>query len=166
MDKRTLLIIIALVLPLVALGFLAQGEKKESPAPGPIAAPGNITKSPAVSAAPSRLPATDGIARPHPPATLEEARIRVRSRLAELERMTPEQWQAEQATKVRGPAAPKNIDEARARLIQRMADLERMNPQEWQAERRKRRGAVGMGAAAPVQRLAEPEATPADAATN
>jgi hypothetical protein len=116
MDKRTILIVIALVLPLVALLFLSQTGNQPAP---PAEKPGTVT------ATPNRLPATDGIARNNPrrpPASLEEARQRVKQRLQDLEKMTPEQWEQEQAERRAMGRRDRMGNDPKA-PVQRMPDL-------------------------------------------
>ena len=82
MDKRTLIIVTGLLLPLIVLAFLAQ----ETP--------------PAASVA-----RTDAAA---PPQTLEEARAQARIILDTLNHMTPQEWAAEQARRAQKLAPPAN----------------------------------------------------------
>ena len=94
MDKRTLLIIIALLLPLVALAFLSQngGDRPRPPSTQAAAdKPGGMTPAPSAVDAPQPPK--------RPPANLEEAKARLRQRLADLEKMNEAEWQADRAAK-------------------------------------------------------------------
>lgn len=101
MDKRTLLLIVALVLPVLALALLAR-----SPAEEPRPATPMRAEPPALpegrTHVPGRLPSAQGKARPirenttPPPLSLEQARRQVKAELDRLERMTESQWNTEQ----------------------------------------------------------------------
>jgi hypothetical protein len=80
MDKRTLIILIGLLLPIIALALLAQSQP---------AAP--------VTAEPAAVEAPANVSKNLPPAqTLEEARARAKVILDTLNKMTPEEWDAQQ----------------------------------------------------------------------
>ena len=79
MDKRTLIILTGLLLPIIVLALLAQSEP---PKPQPV--PQQASAAPAETL---NLP---------PAQTLEEARRRARVILDTLNRMTPEEWEEQQ----------------------------------------------------------------------
>lgn len=122
MDKRTLLIIAALLLPVVMVVVLAQLGEPSAPDANTALRQEQAPPKPAAEAkplkgrsrAPNTLPAIEDkpnaavteqrAARspfPRPPRNLAEARARTKQRLADLEKMTEEEWQAEMAQKQR-----------------------------------------------------------------
>lgn len=129
-DKRTLLIIVALALPLVALAILAQNGK-----PPPGKPPAEVAKE----ATPRRVPPPPRKARPpqpRQPMTLEQARQRTNRRLDVLEKMTVEEWNAE-GERLR-PNQRKNraasLEEARQRTAEWAEKLKTMTEADWQEE--------------------------------
>ncbi len=102
MNIRTIIIAIALLAPVAALAVLAQ----QADTPGKAAhGKDNSAKLENLSTAPAALPPTSGEqqATRARPASLEEAKARLKQRLADLEKMTPEQWEAEQKGKQQRP---------------------------------------------------------------
>jgi len=109
MNIRTLLILIALTLPVIAIVFIASRAPEIPVADAPKASalePGGVT------AMPRRLPPTDLKARPRrkappQPMSLEEAKSRVKDELDRLKKLSPEEWEAEQRNRIaRGMPLP------------------------------------------------------------
>ncbi|MFO0389390.1 MAG: hypothetical protein ACK502_06695 [Alphaproteobacteria bacterium] len=87
MNLRAVLIIFALLTPVLALSTIAQQADTLPPPPAPASKNANSSQ-PNAPIDPRR-----------PPATLEEAKERLRRRLADLEKMTEGEWQKEQKRK-------------------------------------------------------------------
>jgi hypothetical protein len=92
MDTRTILIIAALAAPLAGLAVLAQNA---TPTPK-----NNTAKTDDLSTSVATPERGKAKAPQKPfanaPQSLDEAKKRLRQRLADLEKMTPEEWEAEQ----------------------------------------------------------------------
>lgn len=109
MNVRNLLIIIALALPVAAIVLIASRSPEV-----PIAEAPQVRKLEpgGISTAPRRLPPTDLKARPRrggppKPLSLDEAKNRVKEELERLQRLSPEEWEAEQRQRIeRGMPLP------------------------------------------------------------
>lgn len=119
MDKRTLLVIAALLLPVVLVIVLAQlggpspdintASRQEQALPPPKAEKPLRGRSQLSASLPptatqsddKKAPPPQAAGRPRPPRNLEEARARARQRVADLDKMTEEEWQAEMEQKRR-----------------------------------------------------------------
>jgi len=112
MNNRTIIIIIALALPVVLLALVMSSGSASHPGTVPAAAR-NATNFP-----------------PQRP-TLEQARNNVKNRIAQLEKMTPDQWPQERKAH---PNAPATLQEALTWNKNRLAQLEAMTPEQWQAQ--------------------------------
>jgi hypothetical protein len=108
-NKRTILIIAALALPVVILALLVHSGTPKNTLP---AAAGNANHIP-----------------PHP--TLEQARANVKNRLAELEKMKPEQWPEEQR---KNPHVAPTLQQALTNNRNRLAHLESLTPEQYEAQ--------------------------------
>jgi hypothetical protein len=119
MNKRTIIIFAALALPVILLALVIS-----SGAPSPKESPKNnvVRTLPAAARNATGIP-------PHP--SLEQVRTNVKNRLAQLEKMTPEQWPEEKKTH---PNAPATLQEAIENNKNRLAKLEAMTPEQWDAQ--------------------------------
>lgn len=107
-NKNTLLIIAALALPVVLLAIVMYSGSPKNNRPAKTA---------------------NAINTQHP--TLEQVRENVKNRLAQLEKMTPEQWPQERRIH---PHAPPTLQQALTNNKNRLAQLEAMTPEQWEAQ--------------------------------
>ena len=99
MNTRAIIIILALSAPVATLLFMTnQAEVLPKPRENP---QDNAAKA-KMSHDPQNQPqaANSGPRRVRPPATLDEAKDRLRRKLADLEKMTAEEWEEEQRCKM------------------------------------------------------------------
>jgi hypothetical protein len=89
MNKRTLLIFLALLAPVAMLALMMKPASVPAPQPVPVAA---MTPAPAQPPSTGALQTNTMPPRPRPPATLDEARAQAKVQLDYLNRMTPQQW--------------------------------------------------------------------------
>lgn len=143
MDIRTILIIIALIMPLVVLGVLTQ-RNTEPPPPPPDAAAAAKPPAPkptpggrAASSVPNKLPPTTGAPAaavpPAPaavglPANKQEALARLKKRMANIESMSDEQWaeemkRLEEAQKTWMPLLPTPEEQKAVAPVARQPDV-------------------------------------------
>ena len=118
MNKRTILIIAALALPVILLALVIHSSSNTPPA-----------KPPAIA---GKLPGATGNATNFPPhATLQQARDSIQRRLTELEKMTPDQWTQE---KQKHPWAAASLQDALNWNKNQLAKLNAMTQEQWEAQ--------------------------------
>ncbi len=107
MNIRTAAIILALFAPVAALSVLAE-QASNQPDEKPVEAKKQADDKPVSSqmSTPSPAPAAKNAGPWKPPANVVEARERAKRRLAQLEKMTDEEWQAEQRNRRLPPPPP------------------------------------------------------------
>lgn len=167
-HMRTLVIIAGLALPVVALALVTQFSppKPAKSIPSSVQPSMSAVRPGASSSAPARLPSTTGIAtdNPAPPATLTEARNRVRQRIDHLDSISPEQWREEKkARKASNPNArvAATLAEARENARNYLSQLNMMTEEEFQQRRQKSQASRQWNQLTPQERLKFLEAQPA-----
>ncbi len=114
LNKRQIIILSAFCLPLFALIFVSYVKSEETPVP--------TIRNHLLGQRPKPQ---------RPVESIETERARIKARIQQVERMTPEQFEAFRNT---DPRAGATKDLLRARLLQRLSELERMTPAQFATE--------------------------------
>ena len=165
MNLRTLLIILALALPPVALGIIVQSggiaQKNNKLSTGP-ATPNSEIKKGAISNEPVRLPPLE---MPRYDEKVKQAakelksrQNRVKRRLDSLLKMNPADWPAERKRNRRAPAT---LAEAIERNTYMLGQLHNITAEEWAAGQRPERLPPARGADKAVTTLPATDPKPA-----
>ncbi len=151
LSKRTLIIITALALPVVALAVFKPSARHEDKkllsetALKPVT-PGGLSNEPVIlppletnATNPATSGSPDMPTVPDQPVarnfTLKEMHDRVQDRLDKLNKMTDAQWEEERKT---APNRPATLAEAKQRNQKRLLELENMTQEQWEKEQAKR----------------------------
>jgi len=137
MNKRTLAIIAAFAVPVIAIASVAYLGSKD--------------RAPRVA-----QPAPNATANPRPTLSLEQIRSRVRARVEELNAMTSAQWEEQ---KKKNPRITITLEQLRENAKKSLARLEAMTQEQWEAQQQEARQRMAQRpmAAAPTATVAPPK---------
>ena len=146
MNTRTLLIIAAVAVPVVALGILVNTQRQADHSAKPVALSSATAGAPRAVAPQVVAP----VSMPMPPKTREQAIAMAKDRLAKLQAMKPETWETERWT-LSPPGRAKTLEQARTYSTTQIEKLQAMTDEQFNAEQRLNQQRASASPQLPVQ---------------